>query len=150
MFHRASIRGRMPPPFRGGSLSSSRIFLYRHYGSRIVGGNPRKTKEFKECGDVPPPRFFMFHPPLCPWNKKHAVLWNMKNTPNRRSFLLPPAGFILPLLNGLLGMSNSRQSRPLPQALLREVFAAPCTASRPRPSRRTVPEIPCLDGRLHH
>ena len=28
------------------------------------GDKDKKTKEFKECGGVPPPRFFMFHPPL--------------------------------------------------------------------------------------
>ena len=50
-------RGRREPPFRGGSLSSSRIFLYRHYGIRIVGGKQRKIKEFKEYGDVPPHAF---------------------------------------------------------------------------------------------
>ena len=33
-------------------------------------GKPQKTKDFKECGGVPPPRFFMPHPPLCPWGKK--------------------------------------------------------------------------------
>ena len=29
-----------------------------------------------------PTAFLCSHPPLCPWNKKHAVLWNMKNTPD--------------------------------------------------------------------
>ena len=43
---------------------------------------PQKTKEFKETWDAPPSRFFMPHPPLCPWGKKHAVLWGMKNTPD--------------------------------------------------------------------
>ena len=58
-------------PFSGGvALSSFRIFLYRHYGIRIVGGNMRKTKEFKECGAGTPPRLFLVHPPLCPCNKK--------------------------------------------------------------------------------
>ena len=42
----------------------------------------QKTKEFKETWDAPPSRFFMPHPPLCPWGKKHAVLWGMKNTPD--------------------------------------------------------------------
>ena len=70
MFHSAAIGAGRNPPFGGGSLSSPLIFLYRHYGSRIVGVKPRKTKEFKGSVDVPLPRFFMFHPPLCPWNKK--------------------------------------------------------------------------------
>ena len=51
-------------PFSGGVLSSSRIFLYRHYGIRIAGGNPRKTKDFKESGVGTPPRFFLVHPPF--------------------------------------------------------------------------------------
>ena len=101
-------RGRMPPPFSGGSLSSSLIFLYRHYGSRIVGVKPRKTKEFKESGDVTPPALFLLHPPLCPCNKKHADPSNTKNAPN---WPLKPAP-----KTGWRGTSNSRQSRPLPLA----------------------------------
>ena len=77
----AAIGAACPPRFRGGSLSSSRIFLYRHYGSRIVGAKPRKTKEFKESGDVTPPALFLLHPPLCPCNKKHADPSNTKNAP---------------------------------------------------------------------
>ena len=82
MEHSAAIGAGRNPPLGGGSLSSSLIFLYRHYGSRIVGGNPRKTKEFKESGDAPPPRFFMPRPPLCPWGKKEAAPRGMKNTPD--------------------------------------------------------------------
>ena len=63
MEHSAAIGAGRNPPFGGGSLSSSRIFLYRHYGIRIVWGKPRKTKEFKEYGAGTPPRFFMEHPP---------------------------------------------------------------------------------------
>ena len=29
-----------------------------------------------------PPALFLLHPPLCPCNKKHAVVCNMKNTPD--------------------------------------------------------------------
>ena len=30
-----------------------------------------------------PDAFLCFTPPLCPCNKKHAVLWNTKNSPKR-------------------------------------------------------------------
>ena len=65
-------------PFSGGSLSSSRIFLYRHYGIRVIGGKPMKTKEFKESVAGTPPRFFLVHPPLCVCGTKYAVICNMK------------------------------------------------------------------------
>ena len=70
MEHSAAIGAAGNPPLGGGSLSSSLIFLYRHYGIRIVVGKPQKTKEFKECGAGTPPRFFLEHPPFCPCSKK--------------------------------------------------------------------------------
>ena len=64
------LSGPVGTPLFWGVLSSSLIFLYRHYGSRIVGGKHRKTKEFKECEAGTPTRFFLEHPPFCPCTKK--------------------------------------------------------------------------------
>ena len=97
---RTSIGASRNPPFGGGALSSPLIFLYRHYGIRIVGANHRKKKSLRNVG--------LPHPPLCPWGKKHAVLWGMKNT---RIWPLKPAP-----KTAWPGTSNSRQSRPLPLA----------------------------------
>ena len=66
MEHSAAIGAGRNPPFLGGSLSSSLIFLYRHYGIRIVGGKSLKTKEFKECGMEHPHSFFWNTPPFVP------------------------------------------------------------------------------------
>ena len=72
MSHSAAIGAGRNPRFGGGSLSSPRIFLYQHAGSRLVGANHGKQKTSRDM--------VMPHPPLCPWGKKHAVLWDTKIT----------------------------------------------------------------------
>ena len=66
----------------GGVAIVSPDFSVSARGKPISRDKPQKTKEFKETWDAPPSRFFMPHPPFCPWGKKHAVLWGMKNTPD--------------------------------------------------------------------
>ena len=48
----------------GGSLSSSRIFLYRHYGSRIVVANHGKQKSSRNVWMFHPHAFYAVPPPL--------------------------------------------------------------------------------------
>ena len=58
--------GPQETPFRGGSLSSSLIFLYRHYGSRIVGANHRKQKTSRNVVVFHPHAFLCHTPPFVP------------------------------------------------------------------------------------
>ena len=76
------LSGPVGTPLSGGVAIVSPDFSVSASWKPISRDKPRKTKDFEECGDVPPSRFFMPHPPLCPWRKKHAVLWDMKNTPD--------------------------------------------------------------------
>ena len=104
MLHSAAIGAGRNPRFGGVAIVSivSRDFSVSARGKPISRDKPRKTKEFKESGDVTPPALFLLHPPLCPCNKKHAVPSNTKNAPN---WPLKPAPKI-----AWRGTSNSRQS----------------------------------------
>ena len=73
MLQSAAIGAGRNPPFRGGVAIVFPDFSVSSLWNPNSRGKPQKTKEFKECGDVPPPRFFMEHPPLCPCSKKHAA-----------------------------------------------------------------------------
>ena len=53
----------MPPPFRGGSLSSPRIFPVRHKGATNKGDKIRRMRGIKKSVGGTPTRFFMVHPP---------------------------------------------------------------------------------------
>ena len=104
----------------GGALSSPLIFLYRHYGSRIVVANHGKQKTSRNVG-MSRPHAFPCYTPLF-----------VTVTKNKRSFVTrktPQIGSLKPApKNGLPGTSNNRQSRPLSEAPpLREVSGVPCT-----------------------
>ena len=99
MLQSAAIGAGSNPRFGGGRYRLPGFFCISTR-KPISRDKPRKTNEFKESWDVTPPALFLLHPPLCPCNKKHAVVCNMKNTPD---LALKPAP-----KTGLPGTSNSR------------------------------------------
>ena len=86
--YKVPLSGPVGTPVSGGVAIVFPDFSLSSLWNPNSRGNPRKTKEVKESGDVPPPRFFMFHPPLCPCNKKHAA---PSNTKTSRIWPLKPA-----------------------------------------------------------
>ena len=81
MLQSAAIGAGRNPRFWGGSLSSPRIFLYQHAGSRLVGTNHGKQKSLRKAGMLHHPHFSCYTPPFVPVTK-NAVVCNMKNTPD--------------------------------------------------------------------
>ena len=69
MFHSAAIGAGRNPRFGGGVAIVFPDFSVSSLWKPNSRGNTLKTKEFKESWDVPPPRFFMFHPPFVPGAK---------------------------------------------------------------------------------
>ena len=82
MLHSAAIGAGRNPRFGGGSLSSPRIFLYQHAGSRLVGTNHGKQKSLRKAGMLHPQHFSCYTHTFVPCTEKHAVVCNMKNTPD--------------------------------------------------------------------
>ena len=83
--YKVPLSGPVGTPVSGGVAIVSIVspdFSVSARGNPISRDKSRKTKEFKESGDVTPTALFLLHPPFCPCNKKHAVVCNMKNTPD--------------------------------------------------------------------
>ena len=64
----------MPPRFEGGR--------YRLPGFCSIGNLEADCKETKTRKQKSSRNVVVFHPPLCPCSKKHAVLSSTKNTPD--------------------------------------------------------------------
>ena len=80
--YKVPLSGPVGTPVSGGVAIVFPDFSVSARRKPISRDKPRKTKEFKESWDVTPPALFLLHHPLCPCNKKHAVVCNMKNTPD--------------------------------------------------------------------
>ena len=76
----AAIGAGRNPRFGGGSLSSPRIFLYQHAGSRLVGTNHGKQKSLRNVGPVHPPPLSLYR--KISGSKYHEKL--TKNAPSNR------------------------------------------------------------------
>ena len=68
--HIAPLHGTAGTPLLGGVAIVFPDFSVSSLWKPNSSGKPQKTKDFKECGGVPPPQLFMPHPPLCPCGKK--------------------------------------------------------------------------------
>ena len=133
MLHSAAIGAACPPRFGGGRYRLPGFFCIGNLEADCKETKTRKQKSSRKAGMLHSPHFSCYTPPFVPVTKSMRTPVTRKNAPN---WPLKPAP-----KTGWRGTSNSRQSRPLPRDSLREVFATPCTASRPRPSRRTAPKI---------
>ena len=73
MLQSAAIGAGRNPHFGGGSLSSPRIFLYQHAGSRLVVTNHGKQKSLRKAEVLHPQHFSCYTTPFVPVTKNRRL-----------------------------------------------------------------------------